>query len=1025
MITLRVLAQELHVEVDAVVKTANQLRIPVSKIRDTFELSEGQARRIREAMRPRQDDAAKSEEAPATAEPAISPQVERRASSPQPETPRGRRVLLHEDMLVWTDGAAPQSIRRHLARALLQLQAFGETNRIKLVRGRNQGWRRTPLGGTGGNQFYLWWMPSAVSPAKESGFGARETLVRAVRHHDETDEQLSPGLPGDYDRIDPAELLGESASSWESPFTAQQQDAARSTRRARIIKGHPGTGKTIALLFAALQDHAAHVIYVTQSSTLAQRAREFLENLGSSAAHFEAYSFAQLVALLAGRAFDRLPAPWDRSGTGELLDGYPADRLRSWRIAPDALLDEVHAFLLGRALPTDAGNELRDGIPLSPDAYERLRASRLPKTARDAARVFRAIGADALGAAGTREEMIFNLVRDLAQGQAAADAVLDRLPFRPAAIVVDEVQDLRPLEYALLVELAGRAHRRDPDRGTELIVAGDEGQTVGNSAFDFGELSNIVAERFTKPSSYSLGSNLRSPSRIAAVVDSVCAMYGELQKRDRPRGSGAEDEFDAVQGEVLLCEGWHDRAATAELLRWMGSQPDIVVVAADPELARKAMEESGLGGGDDLLSSPLKVKGLEWPTCCVVAPSRVVMAVKDAAGPGCPEAEVDDLRRRRLVDGLRVALSRATDRLVLLEIDGRDAARALASRLTKGAEPAAYDAEELQEALETASAVEPDELVRRLVEDAIRFADVDLARARRRAAQAEQRLGQPDVPGAVRDAQIRLRAFEVRALLELRHYVQLPRDAKILAADPLENAARCLRSTGNEEAGDAVWRLMEASAAPDPGRRLKALDDITAALNIAPSAIRAVLRDQAQAYLMELLGDEPSGTTWTPGGEDIKRMTGVAKRLASEACRRRVEDALLRWSEIHLDAARWNDAAAALESHPAPPPLLMARCCAGLRQWRRALEIREQIGDLAGAMRCARELADFAESSRLARAAGDARTATLVEAMQSVAAATNGVHKRLFEMDLTQAEAKVMKEAAEKILSWGRVPSRA
>ena len=68
-------------------------------------------------------------------------------------------LFLHEDVVE----SVPDHIafRRRLALVLQHLAAHGRTGVVKSCSdAANRGWRRTPLGGTGGMQYYLWWAPA-------------------------------------------------------------------------------------------------------------------------------------------------------------------------------------------------------------------------------------------------------------------------------------------------------------------------------------------------------------------------------------------------------------------------------------------------------------------------------------------------------------------------------------------------------------------------------------------------------------------------------------------------------------------------------------------------------------------------------------------------------------------------------------------------------------------------------------------------------------------------------------------------
>ena len=85
-------------------------------------------------------------------------------------------------------------------------------------------------------------------------------------------------------------------------------------------------------------------------------------------------------------------------------------------------------------------------------------------------------------------------------------------------IVVDEVQDLTLLEIAVVVELCraiGRGRRCSP----WLLMAGDAGQTVRPTSFEWAPLNDLLSTRMRRPAEFHLEEHLRCPSRIAEVVE--------------------------------------------------------------------------------------------------------------------------------------------------------------------------------------------------------------------------------------------------------------------------------------------------------------------------------------------------------------------------------------------------------------------------------------------------------------------------------------------------------------------------
>ena len=95
------------------------------------------------------------------------------------------------------------------------------------------------------------------------------------------------------------------------------------------------------------------------------------------------------------------------------------------------------------------------------------------------------------------------------------------------------MQDLTLVETAVVIELCLAIARR---RGHApwLLAAGDDGQTVRPSGFDWGALNDLLAARLGAPRRFHLEDNLRFPSRIAAVIERASEWYVHLDKARRP-----------------------------------------------------------------------------------------------------------------------------------------------------------------------------------------------------------------------------------------------------------------------------------------------------------------------------------------------------------------------------------------------------------------------------------------------------------------------------------------------------------
>ena len=131
-------------------------------------------------------------------------------------------------------------------------------------------------------------------------------------------------------------------------------------------------------------------------------------------------------------------------------------------------------------------------------------------------------------------------------------------------IAVDECQDLKPIEAWLIVELASRA--RGKRRAVlSLLMAGDEAQTVRPTDFEWGWLSDLLHAQVGTPTNYKLSANLRSPRRVATLVNRVWDLYSHVEKQERPSGSGYAEIEDDATDQILYCG--HSRPRAGRKLR--------------------------------------------------------------------------------------------------------------------------------------------------------------------------------------------------------------------------------------------------------------------------------------------------------------------------------------------------------------------------------------------------------------------------------------------------------------------------
>src|SRR5215831_12091673 len=129
---------------------------------------------------------------------------------------------------------------------------------------------------------------------------------------------------------------------------------ARSRGDARILKGHPGSGKTTALLHAADESQAERVLYLTFSGDLAALARDYFDRFCSDARSFTVLTYPLWIAQLTGRRGNEPDLAGARAQFRKDLLSHQRS-LGPWSNDIDGLYDEMHAHLVGAAIPEKSG----------------------------------------------------------------------------------------------------------------------------------------------------------------------------------------------------------------------------------------------------------------------------------------------------------------------------------------------------------------------------------------------------------------------------------------------------------------------------------------------------------------------------------------------------------------------------------------------------------------------------------------------------------------------------------------------
>ena len=513
----------------------------------------------------------------------------------------------------------------------------------KSTSGANRGWRRSRLGGGSGSHFYAWWAPAGAVPLKKSGgFEGRSEAVflRDIRHHDDH-APLEPGnLATDYLPMSVLDL--RSSEYAPTPWTQSQLRFARSRGTARVLKGHPGSGKTTALLHAADESQARRVLYLTFSRDLAALARDYFDRFCSDARTFVVQTFPDWVRQIAGRTEEDSDAAEKRARfRRDLLNHQRA--LGPWSNDIDALYNEMHAHLAGAAVPEALGRFVKAERMRLPDEAYRTQRSRYLGPAADAViDIARRLERIANTSLADRYFLDLAVAWRAAQALRAGGAAVSSDLFQYGCIAVDEVQDLTPLEAFSVIALARLANERD--RTASLLLAGDEAQTVRATDFEWAWLNDMLHDSLGAPQEFKLPVNLRSPRRIADLVNRAWDLYDYLHKQDRPSGTGYAEIEDDSPDEVLYAALRDEQLP--EMLTEFAGREGMAVIAFD----LSGIPKQALGS----VLTPSDAKGLDFHTVCLLNAGALLRRIAHARSGGAEDA----LSKRLAIDQLRVALSR-------------------------------------------------------------------------------------------------------------------------------------------------------------------------------------------------------------------------------------------------------------------------------------------------------------------------------------------------------------------------------
>jgi len=828
----------------------------------------------------------------------------------------------------------------------------------KGTRGVNRGWRRSRLGGSSGSHFYAWWAPAGASALKPGdGFETQSEAIflRDIRHHDDH-APLTPGdFANDYLPLSVSDLRGGEYAP--EPWTAAQTRFARSRGVARILKGHPGSGKTTALLHAADASQAARVLYLTFSNDLAALARDYFDRFCSNTRTFTVLTYpAFLRQMLSWQGSETDPTE-SRGRFRRDLFNYQRS-LGPWSNNIDALYDEMHAHLVGAAMPETSGRFPKAENVRLPDSAYRAQRTRYIGTAADSV-LEAARRLDRSGEGPLADRYFPELALAWRAGQALIKGShkINSGFLEYGCVAVDEVQDLTPLEAFVVLALARNLSASG--RYVPVLLAGDEAQTVRPTDFEWAWLNDMLHSTISQPQEFKLSVNLRSPRRIADVVNRAWDFYDYLHKQDRPSGTGYAEIDDDSPDQILFAAV--PPAELPQLLVELSRREGLALIAFDKtNLPKETLP---------FVLSPAEAKGLDFHSVCVLnGGSLLRRIVGDRAQSN--HAPADTLAKRLAIDQLRVALSRPAERLLWVDTAPDGATVKEVSRLLRSPGEVALlpmTGEALRTCLDEEE-LEIEERLQRCQRDARQLVSVKPDLAWSRAQQAVALLGFPGDLTCVIDPDARQTAYltlsEVCFQLGFRKKSLSPELGRL---DLYEQAAEAARGAGKFLLANAMLAIGTAERTHGIERVnwiAQAIQQVAEAREQLPGWFIVEITSRADAWLDELgrhldLGDNPllAQRILPPFFDALGFPDAQARkdRLAQRAV------------QILMKNRRHAQALTILESLPQAKPKLAAECYEEVGEFAKAAAIYLELRDQDKALKCYRSIPDFAAAVNLVR----------------------------------------------------------
>ena len=920
----------------------------------------------------------------------------------------GRSILGHTDFHEWFTAQETDVAQRKKARLVLKRLLSSGVAKNKSVVGVGKGWLRATLTGTAGSQFYLWYTTHAQSVGKSMGLKEGEIAVRAVRHHDETGVEIDSGdFSADYFSLSPQEIEGEiDGANQDVMYTRQQVDiAVKQTEAVQLLLGHPGSGKTTSLWFAASHSPSKKTLYLTYSQKLAQEAIANFRAFDNGS-EIDVMTFGELIHYLADDRDDE-PNGLTPLQAAQKLSELPKNRnlLTEWDGHFDELYADLHAYGVGQALPINfQDNSATSASCLTAKAYAEIRSKDLgSKMAIAASKVLEYL---------SQEMRIEELFPGPTRSRTLITDIHEPPPSRlvgVGTVLVDEVQDLTQIEAFFLLNVVARI---GCDSGTmpRLFMAGDESQTVRPTDFKWAWLKNLLTTVFGSDleiKETKLDENLRSPKLIGQFIEATQIQYQNFNKGDRPSGIiSYTKNSDAEVGRLIYCQ-LQDKKEWQSLVQMFSQIP------------RSCLIYPGFTVPDDLIAASEglvnietaeEVKGRDFDVVGLIDAGKSQEVLSNLYKDRETHKYVD-VFGRTLADQYRVAASRSAEKLILIDREAdyfSQVSQMGRSRVSLEIERVDFD--DLAKQLDSSFSIE--ELVRSQIET-IRYLindqpDRALLYLRTLAKQFETHKRESDEDRDLEFEVARISACVIAvSLLSKLKSDQVSREQLIKEADQIVN------QLSNSELFDVIFELAKNTASWSSDQTIDLMlrgAEIFSRVEIELPEVNSAYSKKLTYWFDDLakkdaLVDEKQ--TFRVLDDTTKFVESLSKPYPYMA--KQIEQVRLNWAKQYSDKKKFETAIKILEQLQNRDHNLEAKCYLESGKPALASKSYELGGDIEQAILCARQVPDIDRALKLAKDSDSPSLKTL-EWLNDA--------KLLFENKSVRGAGELTKEEGKALSNW-------